>query len=77
VEKSIVENNQVHLLGGVSFVVVVKLLVDKLADRIKVRNGFINEGGLLCQFTILIKDILTLEISEEEVSHEHIIIKAL
>jgi hypothetical protein len=76
-EKSIVENNEVHLLGGVHFVVHIEFLVHKFANVFDVGASLINEWSLFSKLSVLIEDVLTLEVSKEEVSHEEVIIEAL
>jgi hypothetical protein len=73
--KGIIENNQVHLFGWEFLVVGLELIITSLSDSLEIRAGFINEWSFSDQFSIFIKFILSLEISEEVVGHELFIIE--
>ena len=73
--ESIIENDQIHLLGLILFVVVLKSPVASLSDSIQVWASFINEWSLLFNITRFIKDVISLEISEKIVLNQLLVFK--
>jgi len=75
-EKSIIENNQLHLLGRVLFVVSSELLVSSFLNSINAWASFVYIRSFSKDRAIFINFSISLEISEKHISHKHIIIKA-
>jgi hypothetical protein len=74
--EGIIEDNQVHWLRWVLFVVGLKFVIASLSDGFNIRASFINEWSFLDQFAILIEDIFSLEVSEVVAGHELLIIES-
>lgn len=75
-EESVVENNKIKLLSWILLIEFTHTLVCSLLDGFNRRDSLIYPRCLLLKFSNLVVDILTLEISEEEVSHELLILEA-
>jgi hypothetical protein len=74
--ESIIEDNQVHWLRWVLFIVGLKFVIASLSDGFNIWASFINEWSFSNQFTILVELIFSLEISEEVVGHELLVIES-
>lgn len=74
--KSIIEDNQVHLLGNVFLIELVQFVVNSLSDSLNVWAGFINERSNFLKLSIFVVDIFSLEVSEEVVSHKDLLIES-
>ena len=62
--ESVIENHQVHLLGLILFVIVIKSPVASLSNGVQVWASLINEWSLLFNITCFIEDVISLEICE-------------
>ena len=69
-EECIVENDQVHLLCWVLLVELIESLVATFLDRWNIWACFIHEWCLSNEFIEFIVLIISLEVSEEIISHE-------
>jgi hypothetical protein len=72
-EECVIEDNQVHLLCRVFLVELFESLVASLSDRSNVWASFVNKWCLSNQFIKLIELVVSLEVSEEIISHELLI----
>jgi hypothetical protein len=75
VVQSIVEDHKWHLLGWELLVVAFELGVRELTGELKIGEGFVHEWSKGNKFTVLVVDVLTLEIGKEHGGHELIIIE--
>mmetsp|Transcript_6335 Transcript_6335/g.7523 ORF Transcript_6335/g.7523 Transcript_6335/m.7523 type:complete len:756 (+) Transcript_6335:4217-6484(+) len=66
----VVEDNEGHLLGRVLLVVDVELLNGNSLHVLVAGAGFVNEGSLFNDFTILVGDIFSHEVGELELSED-------
>ena len=76
VSKSVIEDNQVHLLGNVFLIELLQLVVNSLSDRLNVWAGFINKWSNFLKLSIFVVDIFSLEVSEEVISHKDLLIES-
>jgi hypothetical protein len=68
-EKSIIENDKVHLLGWILLIVGCQLGITQFLNEFNIWNGLIDIRSDLGDITILINDIFSLEVTEMIVSH--------
>jgi len=68
--QSIIEDNEVHLLGWVLLVVQVKFLVAPGSNGLNAFTSFIDEWSFSNEFSILVEFIVLLEVSEEVLGQE-------
>lgn len=71
--QSIVENDEVHLLGRELLIVLSKLLLSSFTNVVDGWAGFIDEWGFSNQLIVFVVLIVSLEIGKEVVSPELLI----
>lgn len=74
--KGIIEDDEVHLLGSILLIVSSKFLVAFSSDGLNVWACLIHVWSNFSNITVLIDDILSLEVAEEIIGHQLLILES-